>query len=104
VKDSKGFSNSIGGSAGASGIGSSSIGEGDGGREKIDPNRGAGTANYLTDFGAPNAVLTAGKPSVVNSGPSKRPPVRYPGQGAYGKSPGPIRTPSAGGKPSDPLR
>jgi hypothetical protein len=101
--DRKGFSNSIGGSSGASEIGSSSIGEGDGRARKPDLDKGAGS--IIGPYGAPNGVLLRGKPSIVDSDKGIRPAVKYPtAPGVSRKSPRPIRTPSSGGKAKDPLR
>ena len=81
------------------------IGEADGRARKPDPERGAGS--IIGPYGAPNAVLLAGKPSVVDLGKGIRPKVKYPtgARRVSSLAPGPIRTPELGrqGKGSAPL-
>jgi hypothetical protein len=68
MKDSKGFSASIGGASGAVPINSKSLIEGDGRFDKTraQPDKGAGS--IIGPYSAPNGLLKAGKPAVVNSG------------------------------------
>ena len=68
MKDSSGFSGSIGGAAGAAAIGSTSIGEADGkfDRTRAQPEKGAGS--IIGPYSAPNGLLKAGKSAIVNGG------------------------------------
>jgi hypothetical protein len=66
---------------GVTGITSKSLTEADGKFDRTRAQADKGAGSVIGPYGAPNAVLRAGKPSVVNgAGPSPGGPVRQPGK------------------------
>lgn len=78
MKESKGFSGSIGGGGGSAPVNSKSLLEADGrfDKSRAQADRGAGSITGGA-YGAPNGLLKAGKPAVVTGpGPSPARSVR----------------------------